>query len=140
MRFPINSKLISKLILAVMLFVSLAPAVSHALASWTGNQSFVQKICTTEGKTVVIQVKTTMGKQLNTALNLKPAINPDSDERHVAHCAFCSQPHNQDVLSAISPFIIEILETQAWQMTVSAEPVIHQFFKLSPPSHAPPIS
>jgi hypothetical protein len=140
MRFPLNSKFISKLMLAVMLFVSLAPTVSHALAAWTGDTSFVQKICTSAGKTVVIQVKTTMGQQLLTALSVKPLVKPDNDERHVAHCAFCSQLQAQAILPSVNPFIIQALERQAWQMALYAEPVLHQSHHLSPPSHAPPNS
>jgi hypothetical protein len=127
--------------LAVMLFVSLAPSVSHALASWTGNASFVQKICTSDGKKVVIQVKTTMGKQLSTELNLKPTVNSEIDDRHVAHCAFCSSPQTQDALPVpASSLIIQVLESQAWQVAVSAVPPAHQRFELSPPSQAPPNS
>lgn len=127
--------------IVMMLFVSLSPTVSHALASWTGNASFVQKICTSDGKKVVIQVKTTMGKQLSTELNLKPTANSETDDRHVAHCAFCSSPQTQDVLPVpASSLIIQVLESQVWQGAVSAAIPAYQRFELNPPSHAPPNS
>jgi hypothetical protein len=140
MRSRFNTTFISRLMLAVMLFVSLAPAVSHALASWTGNASFVQKICTSDGKKVVIQVKTTMGKQLSTELNVKPTVKSDSDDRHLAHCAFCSNPQHQDVIPSVNPFIIQVLETLAWQAAVAAVTPVYQRFELTPPSQGPPHS
>lgn len=126
--------------LAVMLFASLAPGVSHALAAWTGNASFVQKICTSDGRKVVIQVKTTMGQQLSTELAVKPAVNADNDDRHLAHCAFCSSAHHADAMPAASPFIIGLLEAQAWQVAVAPAVPAYSRFVLSPPSHAPPNS
>lgn len=140
MRFKFNTTFISRLMLAVMLFVSLAPAVSQALASWTGNQSFVQKICTSDGKKVVIQVKTTMGKQLSTELNVKPSIKSVNDDRHLAHCVFCSNPPTQDAIPNTIPFIMQVLEAQAWQVTASAVTPVYQHLELLPPSQGPPNS
>jgi hypothetical protein len=141
MRFQFNTTFISRLMVVMMLFVSLSPAVSHALVSWTGNASFAQKICTSDGKKLVIQVKTTMGKQLSTELNLKSTVNSETDDRHVAHCAFCSSPQTQDVLPVpASSLIIQVLESQAWQVAVSAVIPVYQRFELSPPSQAPPNS
>jgi hypothetical protein len=140
MRFKFNTTFISRLMLAVMLFVSLAPAVSHALATWTGNPSFVQKICTSDGKKVVIQVKTTMGKQLSTELSLKPTIKSENDDRHLAHCAFCSNPQTQDAMPNTVPFIIQVLEAQAWQVTAYTATPVYQRYELTPPSQGPPNS
>lgn len=140
MRIRLNHVIISRLMLAVMLFVSIAPGISYALASMTGNPSFAQQICTSDGKKVVIQVKTTMGKQLSTELNVKPSANSDNDDRHVAHCAFCTNPHTQDAMPVSHALMVKRLEFQAWQMAANAVTPVYQQYQLRPPSQAPPIS
>lgn len=83
----------AKFALFIVLFASLAPSVSHALATYTGNAAFAQTICTTNGDVVVIEVVTTKGQQIKTELT----VNQNSSEpasKHVdinlIHCPFCA--------------------------------------------------
>jgi len=83
----------AKFALFIVLFASLAPSVSHALASYTGDASFAQTVCTTSGDVVVIEVVTTKGQQIKTELT----VNQDNSvpaSKHVdinlIHCPFCA--------------------------------------------------
>jgi hypothetical protein len=128
---------VSNVILMVMIFASLAPAVSHALVSFTGNQSFSQRICTTGGSTIVIKVKTTLGKQLATELPLKN-FPKQSAESHFEHCPFCANPQTAYALPSLNALIIETLEAEAQNIAEHAKPLVAFQPFLTPPSQAPP--
>lgn len=81
-----------------------------------------------------------MGKQLSTELNVKPSIKSENDDRHLAHCAFCSNPPTQDAIPNTIPFIIQVLAAQAWQVIASAVTPVYQHLELLPPSQGPPNS
>jgi len=137
--------IVLKLLTTVMLFASLAPTVSHALVSMTGNSGFTQKICTTNPQgetTIVLQVKTTMGKQLATALTIKTdAFNAQDSHginSHFEHCPFCASTHLVADLPTPLSFIIQTLTTEAELLAQLAVPVISFQPYLNPPSQAPP--
>ncbi|HSH53847.1 MAG TPA: DUF2946 domain-containing protein [Methylotenera sp.] len=124
----------------VMAFASLAPTVSHALVNLTGNKAFTQQVCTSNGAKVVIQVKTTMGKQLATELTLN-SVNPSKPQtaqNHFEHCPFCANPHNTAYLPDPNNLIIQTLEAEA--QTIAEHAVVAAAFQpyLTPPSQAPP--
>ena len=78
-----------RIALAAMMFASLAPSVSHALAGQGSKASFMQEICGKGGKKLFIQVVTTQGKQIQTSLDIKPDQQSKSISQHMAHCPFC---------------------------------------------------
>lgn len=124
--------------MAVMVFASVAPTVSHALVSLTGNKAFTQQICTSNGAKVVIQVKTTMGKQLATELTIANKPTSQTTEDHFEHCPFCANPHSTVYLPKANDLIIQTLEAEA--QTIAEHAVVAVAFQpyLSPPSQAPP--
>lgn len=123
--------------MAMMVFASLAPTVSHALVNLTGNKAFTQQICTSNGAKVVIQVKTTMGKQLATELPIAGKSTSQTTENHFEHCPFCANPHNT-ALPKTNDLIIQALESEAH--TIAEHAVVAVAFQpyLTPPSQAPP--
>ncbi len=121
----------------VMIFASLAPAVSHALVSFTGNPSFTQKICTTSGNPILIQVKTTLGQQLATELPVK-GLPKQTAENHFEHCPFCLS-HGANALLTSSHSNIEF--TSFGKFYFQAEytaPVLLALHLSDHPSRAPP--
>ena len=60
-----------KIALFTIVFASLAPSVSHAVAAQNGNNSFTQEICTNSGKVISIQVLTTKGQQFSVDFTVK---------------------------------------------------------------------
>ena len=133
----------SRVMMAVMVFASLAPAVSHALVNLTGNQSFNPKICTSNGSLiekpiVVIQVKTTMGKRLLTELSVATNPVPQAAENHFEHCPFCANPQSANFLPKTTDLIIQTLEVEA--QTIAERNVVAVAFQPyhTPPSQAPP--
>jgi len=138
---------VSKIILLAMVFASLSPAVSHALALFTGNQSFTQQICTSNGTikqapVLVIQVKTTMGQQLSTELILQPSFtnqtSQESIEKHFEHCPFCTNMYMEATLPKAHDLIVEKLAIEAQKILVNTK--LNGFFQTHflPPRQAPP--
>jgi len=121
----------------VMVFASFAPSISQALVTFTGDQSFSQKICTTSGNTIVIQVKTTLGKQLATELPIK-SLPKQTAENHFEHCPFCANPQTAYALPSLNALIIQTLEAEAQTIAEHAAPLVTFQPFLSPPSQAPP--
>ena len=128
-----------------MLFASLAPTVSHALVSMTGNSGFTQQICTTNAQgetTIVLQVKTTMGKQLATALTIKTdAVNAQDSHSvvsHFEHCPFCTNLHIDAVIAKPHDLIVAKLAIEAQK--IATETKLNGLFQAHfiPPSQAPP--
>jgi hypothetical protein len=78
---------VHKVALFAIVFASLAPSVSHALASQ--QQGFMQAICGVGGQKIYIQVVTTQGQQLQASLDTKPGSQPASISLHMQHCPFC---------------------------------------------------
>lgn len=125
--------------MAVMVFASLAPTVSHALVTLTGNKAFTQQICTSNGTKVVIQVKTTMGQQLATELTLNSNLpKPQTTENHFEHCPFCTNPHSTVDLPKASDLIIQTLAVEAQKIAEQAVVAVAFQPYLTPPSQAPP--
>lgn len=138
MFFKHHQRVTSYIIMMVMLFASFAPTISHALVLFTGNQSFTQQICSSDGKTVTIQVKTTMGKQLATAIPLTATQAVDSFEQHFKHCPFCKELQAQAVIPSLQLPILAKLEAEAHRIVRSTKPVFVPNLSLPPPSQAPP--
>jgi Protein of unknown function (DUF2946) len=128
-------RLVSKIALFAIVFASLAPGISQALAMQ--NKSILQAVCSSSGAKVVIQVFTTQGKQLATEFSIsKP--QPKSSTMHLEHCPFCGSSAAAAVLPSNHLIIIGILETSAQKAAQYAAPVFLSHTCQSPPSHAPP--
>lgn len=131
---------INKVALFAIVFASLAPSISYAVAAQQGSSSFAQEVCTTNGTKITIQVVTTKGKQLATELPAQSSENkaPTSIQHHLQHCPFCANPSADAAIQAPHAPIIAILATQAQQIAVNSQVVLPRFSVLPPPAQAPP--
>lgn len=76
--------------LFAIVFLSIAPTVSHAISKWRGEVSIVQSICTTGSRTVTLAITTTKGKQLSRIFNISnDEQQPASVVQKLNHCPFC---------------------------------------------------
>ena len=130
-------KLISKVALCAMLFASLAPSISHALAAKNGT-SFAQEICNSRGQKISIRVITTQGQQLTTELSVKNNKEPTKNiSMHLEHCPFCSSGA-EAALPSFQLEIIALLEISAQKAAKYASPLLISLYYKTPPSQAPP--
>lgn len=131
---------VHRVALFAVVFASLAPSISHALAAQQGVNSFAQAICTTDGEIIKIDVVTTQGQQLSTTLlEQEEAPSPASIAHHLNHCPFCSNPNTDHGLAAPSLPIIAFLERQAKQLAATTQAaLLPRFSVLPPPAQAPP--
>ena len=99
--------LISKAILIVMVFASLAPTISHAFANHNGAKNVWQEICTVQGT-----------KRIAAAFTLDASdsgkLSPASDSHHAAmhfeHCPFCLNHAAADALPFINTHYVVVLD------------------------------
>lgn len=129
-----------KIALFAILFASLAPSISHALAAQQGTNSFTQEVCSTNGKKITIQVVTTKGQQLSAEFTTKNngETTPKSINHHLEHCPFCANPSTDAGLEAPHAPIIAILEAQAQHIAAISQFDLPRFSVLPPPAQAPP--
>jgi hypothetical protein len=129
----------NKVALFAIVFASLAPSISHALAA-ANDTSFAQEVCTTSGSKITIQVLTTKGKQLATVLPAQSTDNksPPSIQHHLQHCPFCANPSTDAAIQAPHAPIIAILAAQAQHIAATSQIVATRFSVLPPPAQAPP--
>jgi hypothetical protein len=132
-------RLIHRIALFAIVFASLAPSISHALAAQSG-ASFAQEICTTDGKKITIQVVTTKGQQLATEFSQQSSNDkqPTGIQHHLQHCPFCANPSTDAVIEVPHTPIIAILTAQAQHISATAQAVLPRFSALPPPAQAPP--
>ena len=101
-----------RIALVAMMFASLAPSVSHALAGQGTAAGFMQEICGKGGKKLYIQVVTTQGKTLQAGLDIKPSSQPASISHHLNHCPFCHAGTVDVVLPDFNPAFALYLQAQ----------------------------
>lgn len=124
-------------LLAIML-AALVPTLSLAFPMQAGN-SFVQEVCSSQGDKLVIQVITTQGKQLSTALDLKPTPKPASLEHHLNHCPFCHMAIDDFVMPHHSPAYVLFQQAQANIALSSYQaPVVFSYTPSALTTRAPP--
>ena len=135
-------KLMHKIALFAIVFASLAPSISHAIAAQNGNNSFTQEVCSASGKTISIQVQTTKGQQLSVDFALKQSpqqsTQPKNIAMHLEHCPFCAGHFAAATLPASNTVIIAQLVLTAQKAAEYAVPVFASHTYDSPPAHAPP--
>jgi Protein of unknown function (DUF2946) len=131
---------VHKIALFAIVFASLAPSISHALAAKQEVNSFSQEICASDGQTITIQVVTSKGRQLATELAAEEAgkQTPPNIVHHLKHCPFCANPAVDTTLEAPHAFVVALLATQAKNLAVSSQSVLPCFSVLPPPAQAPP--
>jgi hypothetical protein len=130
--------LMHKIALFAIVFASLAPSVSHALAAQNGTNSFTQEVCSASGKTISIQVVTTKGQQLAVDFALKQSPKPQNIAMHLEHCPFCGGHFSAATLPASNAIIIAQLTVAAQKAAEYAAPVFANHTYVSPPAQAPP--
>jgi Protein of unknown function (DUF2946) len=130
--------LMHKIALFAIVFASLAPSVSHAVAAQNGSNSFTQEVCSASGKTISIQVLTTKGQQLALEFAVKSAPKPASMVMHLEHCPFCGGHFSAATLPASNAIIIAQLAVTAQKTAEYASPVFTNHSYVSPPAQAPP--
>lgn len=131
---------IARLALMAMLLVSLVPTLSLAFPMQSG-KSFVQEICSTQGSKLVIQVITTQGKQLSTALDLKPTQKPASIEHHLNHCPFCHMAMDEAILPQANPaYVLHQRAQTAIALTGYEAPVVASYTPSALTTRAPPVT
>lgn len=124
--------------LFAIVFASLAPSISHALAAQSG-VGFAQEVCTTTGKKITIQVLTTKGQQLATDLSSKPTNKaPAEIGHHLQHCPFCANPNTDAALETPNVASITVLETAVQHISFNTQTVLPRSLALTPPAQAPP--
>ena len=135
---------VNKVALFAIVFASLAPSISHALATQQDTSTFAQEVCTTNGAKITIQVVTTKGKQLATELPAQLTENTNQDkaptgiQHHLQHCPFCANPSTDAAIQVPHAPIVAILTAQAQHIAVNAQAVLPRFSVLPPPAQAPP--
>ena len=131
-----------KIALFAIVFISLAPSISHALAAQNDNNFFTQEVCSSSGKTISIQVLTTKGQQLNVDFSLKQTAQqnpkPQNIAMHLEHCPFCGGHFSAAILPASNAIIIAQLTASAQQAAKYAAPVFASHTYVLPPAQAPP--
>lgn len=136
---------VNKVALFAIIFASLAPSISHALAAQQGTSTFAQEVCTTNGDKITIQVITTKGQQLATELPAQSTENnanqdkePAGIQHHLQHCPFCANPSTDAAIQAPHAPIVAILTAQAQRIAVNHQDALPRFLVLPPPAQAPP--
>ena len=130
--------LMHKIALFAIVFASLAPSISHAIAAQNGTNSFTQEICSSNGKKISIQVQTTKGQQLSVDFAVKQSAEPKSIAMHLEHCPFCGGHFSATALPASNLVIIAQLALTAQKVAEYAVPVFTIHTYVSPPAQAPP--
>ena len=130
--------LMHKIALFAIVFVSLAPSISHAIAAQNGTNSFTQEVCSSNGKKISIQVQTTKGQQLSVDFALKQSPEPKNIVIHLEHCPFCCGHFSAVALPAGNSVIIAQLALTAQKAAKYAVPVFANHPYVSPPAQAPP--
>lgn len=132
--------ILHKIALFAVLFASLAPSISHALAAKQGVNSFAPEICTSDGRVINITVLTTQGQQIATTLS---ATEPQQESpvnvvHHLNHCPFCANPNVDTAIEPPHATIVHQLTFAAQQLAIYAPVAIASYSVLPPPAQAPP--
>jgi hypothetical protein len=109
---------VHRVALFAILFASLAPSISHALAAQQGINSFAQEVCSSNGEKITIQVITTKGQLLQTGLDSASSSNPVTVSLHLNHCPFCNASAAHIAIPSRNPTFELYLAQQVSQQRV----------------------
>ena len=133
---------IGKVTLFLVVFASLAPSVSHALAAQSKDASFLQEVCSSDGsKKIIIQTITTHGQQISTIFDAKTTQEsaPQSIGHHFEHCPFCSAGAANLAITPPSSAWVLMLAQQAESIDFDYVTPFQPFYlQTAHPSRAPP--
>jgi len=133
-------KFVHRIALFAILFASLAPTISHAIAAHESVHSFIQEVCNTSGQKIFIEVITSKGKQLQTGLDINSESHPASITHHMDHCPFCHAGMMQVVIpsqNATYAFYLDKFRNQ--QCPDYQAPVIQRSINAAHLTRAPPL-
>jgi Protein of unknown function (DUF2946) len=117
-------RLISQIAIVAIIFASLAPSISHAMAS---AQQPWQQICSAQGT-----------KYLNDATDKQPSTPSDSAKHHFEHCPYCANHIGTQVLPSVEfQFFLQKLNAVSAIPQYSA-PLLHWYVLDNHPAQAPP--
>ena len=132
---------ISKISMFLVVFASLAPSVTHAVATHN-NGSFLQEICSSNGtKKIVIQTITTHGQQLTAIFDSKTSNenSPASTSLHLEHCQFCNAGVASVAVAPSNSWVL-MLALQAKSIDIDyITPIQPSYIQTAHPSRAPPV-
>jgi len=134
-------QVISKIAIFLVVFASLAPSVTHALATHS-NGSFLQEICSSNGiKKIVIQTITTHGQQLTTVFDTKNSNEntPASTALHLEHCPFCSAGAVNVAAAPNSAWVFMLADQAKAIDFYYVTPVQPSYIQTAHPTRAPPV-
>ena len=133
-------RITSKIAIFLVVFASLAPSASHALAAQS-NGSFLQEICSSNGiKKIVIQTITTKGQQLSTVFDAKNSQQtPASTALHLEHCPFCGAGVVNIAIAPAPAWILMLAEQAKTVPYVNVTPFQTAFLQTAHPTRAPPV-
>lgn len=139
MIFAEVNRLALKLALFAIFFASLAPTVSHALASQNDANYFLQTLCNSAGETITIKVVTSKGQQLQTALDVKPSQQPHEIAQHLNHCPFCANPSAGLAVIPQHHVLLARLNILAQKQVYYQAVALPDVSVITPPAQAPPL-
>ena len=134
-------KWVHQVALFAIVFASLAPSISHALAAQQGINSFAQEVCTQDGRTITIQVVTTQGKQLQTGLETTPSSSPVTVSLHMNHCPFCHAGVADVVIPSRNPaFALFLAQQESVQQFDYQVPTVLSITQSAHLTRGPPVT
>ena len=129
-----------RIALLAIVFASLVPSISHALAGQGSTSSFMQEVCGVAGKKVFIQVITTQGNKIETSLNINTSGKSKTINQHINHCPFCHTGVSDIAVHDYNPAFTAYLEAQ--ENAVRIDDIVFvqpQFIQSAHLSRAPPV-
>ena len=133
----------SRIAIFLVLFASLAPSISHAIATQNKGSSFLQEICSRDGiKKIVLQTVTTQGQQFATVLDAKSPTehSQSSAVAHLEHCPFCGSAVANVAIASPSTAWVFMLAEQAKSIDFDyVTPVQPSYIQTAHPTRAPPV-
>lgn len=131
---------IAQLALFAMVLASLMPTLGLAFPMASA-KNFTQEICSSQSQKRVIQVITTQGKLLATALDVQPQSQPNALNHHLKHCPFCQLALDDMVMPLHNPAYVLFQQAQARvALGVYQAPVVVSFDETAHHTRAPPAS
>lgn len=132
--------IVSKAILMVMVFASLAPTVSHAFANSSDDKNIWQEICTVQGTKRIAASFVVNNNELDLTVKPSPVSNSSPTAMHFEHCPFCLNHAAADVLPFINNASLVILdEGRFYLQTDYLAPVLTALHLSDHLSRAPPL-
>lgn len=113
-----------------VVFVSLAPSISHAFTAKNNQPTLLQELCSAQGAKRFIAV--------DLAVDTQKTPNQNQAAMHFEHCPYCAM-HAGSVAIQASPIALFLAEINATEhIQIEAQVLPSSLYQLSPPSHAPP--